>query len=583
MKDIKTMGLVLITLLLSNQTYSLAKISETSDSNINIRGVNAPVLNIYEVQNEDGTKIIKVDAYDNDYESGIAKIELPDGTFVMVEDGQYVIHSQYIPPSSGTYIFKAYDKNNNITEKSITININEMPPMLDVYILKEDKYANTTTIQVNSWVEAVGGAKLSRIEFPDGSTISASPDSPYNISTTFTATKTGNYTFKSYDRQGLFTEKTIFVQLDDTSPNMEVFLSNSITDPSKRVIHIDAWDNDHESGIHRIEGPNNTVYTIKNNDQYSLNVEYTPTKDGIHTFRAYDRAGNFIEKSIDFINNVDFPKIVSKVDVESNRALITLDVWTENGNPLSKIKMPDGGVVYADPNEYSKTITFETNKEGIYDFMVIDDMGYSTKKRVTVTLDDFNIEHATKLVEKAELSKMPDDIATARTAVNNLLESISKDFLQDRLNTISIDIILDKKSATANMDIYIKSENMLSLSLDTNNITFDDFSGVEDVERLNVVNLTISSSLPYKINAYLATEIQNADKSKTMNKSILNIKANSEPAYKEFVDIVNPVLLLDNQSNGNNISHGIDIKLKGNIAHEKDVYKTTIKFEVKQK
>ena len=41
--------------------------------------------------------------------------------------------------------------------------------------------------------------------------------------------------------------------------------------------------------------------------------------------------------------------------------------------------------------------------------------------------------------------------------------------------------------------------------------------------------------------------------------------------------------LLDNQDSGNNNVHSIDLMLKGNIAYEQDIYKTTIKFEVNQK
>lgn len=192
-------------------------------------------------------------------------------------------------------------------------------------------------------------------------------------------------------------------------------------------------------------------------------------------------------------------------------------------------------------------------------------------------------EQAINSVELVMLNPTVENLSKARNMVNLLGDSPLKDTLQDNLNSIGIDITLDKKSATANMDIYIKSENMLSLSLNTNNITFDGFSGVEDIEKLNAVNLTVSSSLPYEVNAYLAHEIQNASKSNTMDKRILNIKANSELSYMTFADTVNPIMLLDSQLPGNNIIHGIDLKLKGNIAHEKDVYKTTIKFEVKQK
>ena len=39
----------------------------------------------------------------------------------------------------------------------------------------------------------------------------------------------------------------------------------------------------------------------------------------------------------------------------------------------------------------------------------------------------------------------------------------------------------------------------------------------------------------------------------------------------------------DDQIAGNDIVHGVDLKLEGGKAFDKDIYKTTIKFEVKQK
>lgn len=103
------------------------------------------------------------------------------------------------------------------------------------------------------------------------------------------------------------------------------------------------------------------------------------------------------------------------------------------------------------------------------------------------------------------------------------------------------------------------------------------------MEKQNAINLTVNSSLPYKINAYLATEIQNSDGSNMMDKDILNIRANGESNYNTFIDTTTPIVLLDDQPADNDVSHGIDIMLKGNIAHEKDIYKTTIKFEAEQK
>lgn len=583
MKNKKIKSVVFATILYGSQLYTFTNAVDLHLIRNSNADLNAPMLSIYEGINDEGIKVIKADAWDNDGESGIEKIEFPDGTFVMVKDGEYAINTEYIPTSSGTYVFKAYDKNGNFVEKSITISINDIPPMIDAYIEKENIYDNTVTISINSWVEADGGAKLDRLELPDGTIVRPNSDNLYNINAKFIARETGEYIFKVYDIQGLYREKSLFIQLDDNSPNMEVFFSNSISDSSKRIIHIDAWDNDNESGIHKIVTSDGYVYTIKSDDEYSLNIEHTPTKEGVYTFKAYDKAGHYIEKSVNYSNDFEQPKISCAVDIENNKALITLDAWTENGNSLSKIKMPDGSIIYANPDEYSKTVTFEADSEGYYDFMVIDSNGYSIKKRVSITLDDFNIEEATKLVEKAELTRNYIDIQDARNAVNSLLESASKDLLQDRLNNIFINIELDKKTVTSNVDVYIKSENMLSLSLDTNNVMFEDFSGIDDVEKFNVINLTVNSSLPYEVNSYLITEIQNMDKTENMNKDILNIKENGESTYQKFDNIDEKIVLKDNCNAGNNLSHSIDIKLKGGLAFKKDTYKTVIKFEINQK
>ena len=68
-----------------------------------------------------------------------------------------------------------------------------------------------------------------------------------------------------------------------------------------------------------------------------------------------------------------------------------------------------------------------------------------------------------------------------------------------------------------------------------------------------------------------------------MEKSISNNNDNSKTAYNTFNDAVSPATLSGNQTNDNDITHGVDFKLRGNMEHKKDAYKTTIKIEVKQK
>ena len=202
--------------------------------------------------------------------------------------------------------------------------------------------------------------------------------------------------------------------------------------------------------------------------------------------------------------------------------------------------------------------------------------------KVTV---DRTINRATEAIELAKANPTVANLSRARYWTNLLKESTKKDELQEEINN-NVDIVdlqLERKTTSANLDLYIKCENMLSMSLDTNQISFDDFSGIEDVEKTNAVNITINSSLPYQLNAYLPAEIQNADKTKTMNKEILQLKESNESDYKEFANINEKVVLKDNCSSGNQLVHSIDIMLKGGVAHEKDVYKAVIKLEAEQK
>ena len=186
-------------------------------------------------------------------------------------------------------------------------------------------------------------------------------------------------------------------------------------------------------------------------------------------------------------------------------------------------------------------------------------------------------------IEKVETTLLETDLLYARSLVNILPEGEFKKECQSRLNNLNVSSKIKPKNVTANFDLYIKSENMLKLSIDTNSITFEDFSGLNDLENLNAVNLTVNSSLPYKINAYLATEIKNSNGTNIMDKNLLNIRVNGQSNYNAFTDIATPIILLDDQEAGNDISHGIDLMLKGDLAYKKDIYKTTIKFEVEQK
>ena len=201
-----------------------------------------------------------------------------------------------------------------------------------------------------------------------------------------------------------------------------------------------------------------------------------------------------------------------------------------------------------------------------------------------ITVDRIN-RISREAVEKAENEPTIDNISIARIWVNQMDECILKDQLNERINQIYgiADLELEKKDITNNIDIYIKPQNILSMSLSTNSISFEDFNNTEDLEYSNAVDVTVNSSLPYQLNAYLESEIQNADKTKYINKSILNIKSSNKSEYKSFIDLVTPIVIEDDQEAGENNVHSIDIKLSSSSSYKVDIYKTTIKFEAKQK
>ena len=194
---------------------------------------------------------------------------------------------------------------------------------------------------------------------------------------------------------------------------------------------------------------------------------------------------------------------------------------------------------------------------------------------------DRTMNRAVEAIELAKTNPTAVKISQARMWANLLKESAKKDELQNELNNIANieDLELEKKIATANLDIYVKGENALSMSLSTNSVTFEGYNGTEDLEKLNAVDIIVSSSLPYDLNAYLEESLQNSDRTSIINPSTINIKEGSNTDYSQFVNNTDKVVLKSDCEAINNKSHSIDLKLASDNAHKADVYKAVIKFE----
>ena len=206
-----------------------------------------------------------------------------------------------------------------------------------------------------------------------------------------------------------------------------------------------------------------------------------------------------------------------------------------------------------------------------------------TNMKVTI---DRTINRATEAIELAKTNPTRENVAQARYWSNLLKESALKDEIQSEISDIVQveDMQIERKTATANLDVYVKSSNMLSMSLNTNSVTFEDYSGVENAEMLDAVKITINSSLPYTLNAYLESNIENTDKTSTIEASSLNIREDSQSNYEAFRNTIDKIVLKEScDANTEGNIHNIDIMMAKDTAHKPDVYKATVKFEAIQK
>lgn len=154
-------------------------------------------------------------------------------------------------------------------------------------------------------------------------------------------------------------------------------------------------------------------------------------------------------------------------------------------------------------------------------------------------------------------------------------------------NTIYNELYISSNKAepflSNNLTLYIETKDTLKLTLSTNQISFEDFSGVQDSIKEKSLTLIVSSTLPYEINSFLLNPIESTISGKTINYKILNLKASTNDKYKTFNKLNTRLNLLDYQPAGFDKVHDIDFKLNSNIEFVKDKYKVIMRFEANQK
>ena len=355
---------------------------------------NPPKLDVY-LESEDWTDEdvkIMVNAWDNDYESGIDRIVLPDGNVVKVEDGQYSINTNYIA-GNGTYTFEAYDKLGNKTTKTITVdNVDKNAPNLQVYADNEEWINQPVKINISAW-DYTYESGIAKVKLPNGEFLYAEKGIN-NLNGEYYVEENGDYEFIAYDFAGN-EHKIVYsvTWIDKESPELELLLDNYNWTNGGINIRATAWDGDIAIGditvgIDKVKLPNGE-FIFAGEGEYDITTFYPVTENGTYTFEAYDKLGNKTTESIT-VSNIEREKPNLEVYIENGEPSQTVDIlidaWDNDfGSGINKVKLPNGNFVTPNTGEYNIHNIYTVSANGEYEFIAYDNAGNTITKSITIT------------------------------------------------------------------------------------------------------------------------------------------------------------------------------------------------------
>ena len=239
---------------------------------------------------------------------------------------------------------------------------------------------------------------------------------------------------------------------------------------------------------------------------------------------------------------------------------VDTDIWNTSKTPMPTPRGGLSGVVVNNNEIYcigGRAGSVCTNKVEVYD---VKSDSWSIKEPMPTSRSEFVSE-----------------------VINNKIYCIGGYSNSGMLSVVEAYVVPTSLTSSSNIDVYIKPQSILSVSLNLNSVTFEEFNGVDNMEMLGALELSVDSNLPYDINAVLESEITNSEGTKTMDKSIFGIKASTDSIYKSFSNVGEKIVLFNNINPSMSQTHLVDMRLNGGIPYETDVYKTVVKFEVAQK
>lgn len=184
------------------------------------------------------------------------------------------------------------------------------------------------------------------------------------------------------------TAETLLGQFYQDTIAPTVTISQSTTAWINGDVTLTLQATDDKSGIRSIELPNGNILTNANS------ASFVVTQNGNYTFKVTDNSGNVTSKTIT-ISNID--KTAPSINLTPNPASWTnKDVQinasaTDVGSGVKRIQLPNGNWVNGNSTSYSVA------KNGLYEFVVEDNVGHVTKRTINVSNIDKDVPNAPNL------------------------------------------------------------------------------------------------------------------------------------------------------------------------------------------
>lgn len=320
---------------------------------------------------------IKIKATDDI--TGVKSITAPNGE---IENGDTI---EYVVNENGNYEFILEDNAKNKATYNVEVsNIDKVNPYLTLSNPSKKWTSDKIEINFQARDEESG---IDRIVLPDKSIIRAD-NGKYYIETN------GTYKFTVYDKAGNFkTQKLTIGNIDKVNPKIELSANR---DWVADKVEIEWKVEDLESGISKIKLPNN-------NENGNSIGKYTVSENGTYYFTVIDNVGHEVTESIT-ITNIDktAPNLILdyKEDWQSEILDITWKIQ-DNESGIKEVYLPDNTT----SNE--NTGIFHVNQNGIYKFMVYDNVGNITVKEITISNIDSD---GPIIILSADKSWKPDKV-----------------------------------------------------------------------------------------------------------------------------------------------------------------------------